>query len=356
MHKVINADFFLKLLVGKDSDVDFEGIFDRAQEDAPDVFESDGCEIAQQEEESGVKSRRESTRSDRTTINRLKDLQQQEVLDLIQCLSNITDHMHVSHGLQTQRAGTGNGAGSRTSTIQSNAELRPIIANSVAVPYRRDVPATPSHMQIRIDDLPPALGFRKSSFTEDNHASRISNGRASIHNSYEFGPTTSRTTSVPDRSLSKSNNFETSAFEDNSISPMTPGFYPAVLDRHSELLNNRLTPSNPVPIKTLGQFGFRIFDLHTPIGIAVAHDGNTILVSDQSKSRILIYDLDSGMISGFIKCEGEIKDLAISIMGHVLVATNKTGGNLANAYTLDGYKIASLGKLLFVQNDLIIQE
>ena len=98
-----------------------------------------------------------------------------------------------------------------------------------------------------------------------------------------------------------------------------------------------------------------MFDLHTPIGIAAAHDGNTVLVSDQSKSRILIYDLDSGMMMGFIKCEGEIKDLTISTMGHVLVATNKTGVNLANAYTLDGHKIASLGKYIFFQYDFNLE-
>ena len=344
---------FVKIFAGKNRDEDFAGIFDETQEVVSEVFESDDCDVAQQKEESGVKSRRESTRSDRSTINRLKDLQQQEVLDLIHCLRNITDHMHVSHGLQTQRGGKGNSTGSRTSFTQSNAEVRPITANSIIVPYRRDVPATPSHMQIRMDDLPPVLNFRESSFTGDNHANRISSGRASFHKSDEFGETTSRTISVSERSLSRSHNFETSGFEDNSISSMTPGFYPAVLDRHSQRSNNRLISSSPVPIKTLGQFGFGMFDLHTPIGIAVAHDGNTILVSDQSKSRILIYYLDSEMMLGFIKCEGEIKDLAISTMGHVLVATNKTGVNLANAYTLDGYKIASLGKLLFVQNDLI---
>ena len=332
--------------------------------------------------------------------------------------------MHVSHGLQPYGPERGEGARPRTILAQSTAEVRPITANSIALPYRRDVPATPSHMQIRIDDLPSALNLRESSFTGDNHANRTSSGRISLHKSYEFGPTASRISSVPGRSLSRSYNFETSGFEDNSTSSMTPGFYPAVLDRDSEPLCNRQMPSNPVPIKTLGQFGFGMFDLHTPIGIAAAHDGNTVLVSDQSKSRILIYDLDSGMMMGFIKyegeikdltistmghvlvvtnktehrtqtllissldleclifthqlvsllltmvilflsrtkvnqeylfmiltremmgfikCEGEIKDLTISTMGHVLVATNKTGINLANAYTLDGHKIASLG-------------
>ena len=331
-------------MAGKDRDEDFAGIFDEihSQEVTPEVCESG--DAAEQEEEGGVRSRRESTRSDRSTINRLKDLQQQEVLDLIHCLSSITDHMHVSHGLQPYGPERGESARPSASLAQSTAEVRPITANSIAVPYRRDVPATPSHMQIRIDDLPSALNLRESSFTGDKHANRTSSGRISLHKSYEFGPTASRITSVPERSLSRSYNFETSGFEDNSTSSMTPGFYPAMLDRHSELLSNRQMPSNPVPIKTLGQFGFGMFDLHTPIGIAAAHDGNTVLVSDQSKSRILIYDLDSGMMMGFIKCEGEIKDLTISTMGHVLVATNKTGVNLANAYTLDGHKIASLGK------------
>ena len=336
-------------MAGKDRDEDFAGIFDgnHSQEDAPDVFESDGRNVAEQEEEGGVRSRRESTRSDRSTINRLKDLQQQEVLDLIHCLSNITDHMHVAHGLQPQgarRTELGENPRPRTDFKQSNAETRPITANSIAVSHRRDIPATPSHMQIRIDDLPSALTFGESSFTGDDRANRTSSGRISLHKSYDFGPTTSRITSVPQRSLSRSYNFESRGFEDNSFSSMTPGFYPAVLDRHTDPLKNRLMPSNPVPIKTLGQFGFGIYDLHTPIGIAAAHDGNTVLVSDQSKSRILIYDLDSGMTLGIIQCEGEIKDLAISTMGHILVATNKTGVNLANAYTLDGHKIASLGK------------
>ena len=324
-------------MAGKDRDEDFAGIFDEihSQEVTPEVCESG--DAAEEEEEGGIRSRRESTRSDRSTINRLKDLQQQEVLDLIHCLSSITDHMHVSHGLQPYGPERGESARPSANLVQSNAEVRPITANSIVVPYRRDVPATPSHMQIRIDDLPSALNLRESSFTGDNHANRTSSGRISLHKSYEFGPTISRITSVPEGSLSRSYYFETSGFEGNSTSTMTPGFYPAVLDRDSQLLSNRQMPSNPVPIKTLGQFGFGMFDLHTPIG-------NTVLVSDQSKSRILIYDLDSGMMMGFIKCEGEIKDLTISTMGHVLVVMNKTGVNLANAYTLDGHKIASLGK------------
>ena len=83
--------------------------------------------------------------------------------------------MHVSHGLQPHGPGRGESARSRTSFTQSNAEVRPITANSIAVPYRRDVPATPSHMQIRIDDLPLALDLRESSLTGDNHVQRTSN-------------------------------------------------------------------------------------------------------------------------------------------------------------------------------------
>ena len=193
-------------MAGKDRDEDFAGIFDEihSQEVTPEVCESG--DVAEQEEEGGVRSRRESTRSDRSTINRLKDLQQQEVLDLIHCLSSITDHMHVSHGLQPYGLERGESVRPSANLAQSTAEVRPVTANSIAVPYRRDVPATPSHMQIRIDDLPSALNLRESSFTGDNHANRTSSGRISLHKSYEFGPTASRITSVPERSLSRSYN------------------------------------------------------------------------------------------------------------------------------------------------------
>ena len=70
-------------MAGKDNEdnaEDFEGIFDgiHSQEETPDVFESG--DVAEQEGEAAVRIRRESTRSDRSTINRLKDLQQQESL------------------------------------------------------------------------------------------------------------------------------------------------------------------------------------------------------------------------------------------------------------------------------------
>ena len=309
--------------------------------------------------------RRESTSSDRSTINRLKDLQQEEVFNLINCLSNITDHIHVSRDsrdgesentvrsarnptntLDTNRQCTEDARPS-TSSVQQNADARPVTANSITVPYhRRDVPATPSHMQIKIDDLPFTLNWRESSFTRDRLKNRAQSSNVRLHRSYDFETTTRghNTTSSENERLSRSDNFGSTAVDDTSFNSLPPGFYPVALDRQSESLSNRIMPSNPTPIKTLGQYGLGMFDLHTPIGIATAHDGNTVLVSDQSKCRILIYDLESGIMPGCIRCEGEIKDLTISTMGHILVATYKASSILANAYTFEGHKIASLGK------------
>ena len=361
----LGLNLIFKFFTGKDPDEDFDGIFDGTDGDNfPN--ESRPRDTKRSAKDEDLRSaRRESTSSDRSTINRLKDLQQQEVLNLINCLSGITDNMHMSRNLRDDeisirdtRDRTNNSQMSRqdihnprpsTSQRQENSDSRPVTAQSSAVTYRREIPTTPSHMQIRIDDLPSAINWRESSFTRDRFKNRVPSGHGPVrlHRSYDF-ETTSSGINVPSREnerLSRSENFQSTALDDSSFQTLPPGFYPVVLDRQSESLSNRTMPSNPTPVKTLGQFGLGMFDLHTPIGIVTTHDGNTVLVSDQSKCRILIYDLESGMMPGCIKCEGEIKDLTISTMGHILVVTNKAGSTLANAYTFEGHHIASLGKL-----------
>ncbi len=325
------------------------------------------------------RARRQSAQSDRVSINRLKDVQRQEVLELLRCLSSITDHIHTPRdltsghvtprdlaprGLDTEEGGPGSRSPRLTVSLEDEPRSRSprrhlysremqgsthrlgaaggggaldLSSASTAGPRSHGYPpppATPSHLQLRLDDPVQTPVARQTS-------------RSPVWRS-EATPQGTLTTPSLRHSPSRSRD---AGSTDPSPLPAAPGFYPAVQDgTHStESPGNRIIRSNPVPIKTLGQFGSGLFDLNTPIGLTTPPDGGTVLVSDQHGSRVLVYDLESGVTSGCLRCEGDIRDVAISTMGHVLVATHDDAGSgLAVAYTLDGHKIASLGEWMCV--------
>ncbi len=179
----------------------------------------------------------------------------------------------------------------------------------------RDVPATPSHMRLRIEDQSSARQTNQISSTADNQSNFIT------HDSIA--------------STSQTN---------QESSTVAPGYHPALPGTFDSERATRTIPTNPAPMFTIGNYGNGLFDLMSPVGLSASHDGKNVLVSDQEKNRILIYDMESSQIQGVIKCDLEIKDLAISTMGHVVVASSKTGSPLAQAYTTEGDKIAMLGR------------
>lgn len=307
-----------------------------------------------QEPEAGT-SRRESTGSDRASINRMRDIQRQEVLDLIRCLSDITDRLHVSRDLNEGHLESGsfrqdfgqNFALHSGSTPQPGTSYghhrhnsRPLTANSILYPGTTETPSV-SLMQIRFDEFPSYPSFGELPYFREHAGSGI----RTYHTNREPDPMRNPVGLQSRSSFSRLQDSEPAGYSETEVE--VPGYYPAVM-LETESGNQRTIPSNPAPIKTLGQFGMGMFDLCTPIGLTTAHQGNTVLVSDQSQCRILMFDLESGEMQGSIKCEGEIKDLTVSTMGHILVATHKAGSSLATAYTFDGHKIASLGERCFV--------
>ena len=178
----------------------------------------------------------------------------------------------------------------------------------------RDVPATPSHMRLRIEDQSSARQTNQISSTADNQSNFIN------HGSVASTPETNQESST-----------------------VAPGYYPALPGTFDSERATRTIPTNPAPMFTIGNYGNGLFDLMSPVGLSASHDGKNVLVSDQEKNRILIYDMESSQIQGVIKCDLEIKDLAISTMGHVVAASSKTGSPLGQAYTMEGDKIAMLG-------------
>ncbi len=182
----------------------------------------------------------------------------------------------------------------------------------------RDIPATPSHMRVNIEDQSITRRTNQISSTVNNQSNSIIQDTSSTSQTNQEGPSVD----------------------------VAPGYYPALPSMLSAEPVIRTIPTNPTPMFTIGNYGNGLFDLMSPVGLAASHDGRTVLVSDQEKNRILIYDMDSSKIQGVIKCDMDIKDLAISTMGHVVVASSKTGFPLAQAYTMEGDKILALGRKL----------
>ncbi len=193
--------------------------------------------------------------------------------------------------------------------------LEPLIENMAT---RGQIPATPSHMRLNIEDQSITRWTNQISSTVNNQSNSITQDPASTSQTNQESP---------------------------SID-IAPGYYPALPGMLNTEPVNRTIPTNPAPMFTIGNYGNGLFDLMSPVGLTASHDGKTVLVSDQDKNRILIYDMDSSQIQGVIKCDMEIKDLAISTMGHIVVASSKTGSPLAQAYTMEGDKILALGRKL----------